>query len=51
MTEAVCGDRPIAKPSEEQINAMHAQLFAETRRMYYRWRDAAGYGGIELEIV
>ena len=42
---------PIAEPPEEMIDDMHKRLMKEVEAMYYKWRDAAGYGGIDLEII
>ena len=42
---------PIAAPSEAMVDMMHEQLMREVTAMYYRWRHAAGYAGVELEII
>ncbi len=42
---------PIAEPPEEMVDDMHKRLMKEVEAMYYKWRDAAGYGGIDLEII
>lgn len=48
---------PLAAPSpampvtDEAVDAMHEQLMLEMSAMYYRWRDAAGYGDVELELI
>ena len=48
---AAPSDAPVACPSDEMIDAMHEQLMREISDMYYRWRDVAGYGGVDLEII
>ena len=37
--------------SEEEVDALHARLIKEHSALYYRWREAGGYGDVELEIV
>ena len=33
------------------VDEMHEALMREISEMYYRWRDVAGYSGVELEII
>ena len=42
---------PIPSPPEAMVDAMHEQLMSEVSAMYYRWRNVAGYAGVELEII
>ena len=51
---AIPTTRPAADgsvPTEEQVSTMHAQLVSEMTRMYERWQDVAGYGGVQLEVM
>ena len=44
-------EKPGNEPSEAQIDVLHEQLLSEMSALYYRWRVAGGYGGVELDIV
>ena len=42
---------PIAQPSEAQVDELHERLMRELAAIYYRWRVAGGYAGVELQVV
>ena len=48
---AATANAPIPSPSDELVDLMHAKLMSEVSNMYYRWRNTAGYAGVELEII
>ncbi len=41
----------IAAPSPAQVDAVHSLYFARLSDMYYRHREAAGFGNMELRFV
>ena len=45
------GGMPIAEPTDAQVDELHERLIKELTAVYYRWRVAGGYGGVELEVV
>lgn len=42
---------PIAEPTDAQVDLLHDQLLKQVEGIYYRWRRAAGYGGVELVVA
>ena len=39
------------EPSEAEVDDLHAELVDALKELYYRWRVAGGYSGIELAVV
>ena len=41
----------VEQPEEAEVDRVHQDLMREMSEIYFRWRDAAGYAGVELQIV
>ena len=39
------------EPSEAMVDEMHEMLIREASALYYRWRVAAGYAGVDIAIL
>ena len=42
---------PVAEPSDELIDKVHAKLINELVGLYHRHRERCGFGGVELAVV